>query len=315
MAVNRSVPVRHGSTIVYAQTAEQAVDIALRLNTIASRNYGPDCSSGLFDRVGPIANQILELLSCHFRLHGKASKCLGTALRVSTVRQNLDDSLLKELAYISSGADAVRHLALSPMAATVKTLNARLASLPMKTDNGVESDSVDHVYVNDPWRCARIPERCISTRAWQPANPWQMWQPRSEQQSGARDSRRTTKYNNACGATGVDETTEVLANEKRCQADPQQMQTTETEAKTSKNDEQMIGVAEFAEMPYFAMPSVGPAHLPPQSLPLIAAANKAAQADRINTLLNEILDSQRELRTYLLDGGLVADVQQRLSPD
>ena len=127
MSYNRGVPVRFGNTVLHAQSVEQAVVLAQRLN--ASRL--PNTSTPhLFEQLGPAANQILGLLSSQFHLTGKATKSLGTALRARAVRQQVDDSLLQELSYISDGADAVRHLTSTSVQRAVRAL---VAGVPKKS--------------------------------------------------------------------------------------------------------------------------------------------------------------------------------------
>jgi hypothetical protein len=62
-------------------------------------------------------------------LVGKARKNLGTALRASSVRAELTDSLLKDLSYIADGADAYRHLSTIDMDKTLHSLRQHISTV------------------------------------------------------------------------------------------------------------------------------------------------------------------------------------------
>mmetsp|Transcript_62300 Transcript_62300/g.190356 ORF Transcript_62300/g.190356 Transcript_62300/m.190356 type:complete len:455 (-) Transcript_62300:359-1723(-) len=124
MAPPRGIPVRHGNVVVHAQSLEQAVTLAQRLNSSEVNSGGPP----LLSCIGQAANHILDALTSHFGLQGKAAQSLGTALRVRAVRSHLDSELLKAMAHIAVSADAVRHLTVSSIGAIVQSLGMALAA-------------------------------------------------------------------------------------------------------------------------------------------------------------------------------------------
>jgi len=80
MARPRSISIRFGCTVIHALTVGQVIEIVSKLN-----NTAPCGGSSLLERLGPAANQALNLLNGNFALHGKAAKSLGTALRVRQI--------------------------------------------------------------------------------------------------------------------------------------------------------------------------------------------------------------------------------------
>ncbi len=88
------IPVQHGPTVAHVpSTADAALMLALNVasNTLAAGIY--EETTNLLDTATSTANVILSLLIKPCCLTGKATKCLGTAPRASSVRATLVDSM------------------------------------------------------------------------------------------------------------------------------------------------------------------------------------------------------------------------------
>jgi len=123
MSRPKAVRIRFGCSVIHAHSVDQVVDIVGKLNHAA-----PSGGTSLFERLGPAANQALNLLNGNFALHGKAAKSLGTALRVRQVRESLDGVLVRDIGHLSAGADAVRHLTVESIEATLQKLEQEVKS-------------------------------------------------------------------------------------------------------------------------------------------------------------------------------------------
>ena len=84
----------------------------------------------LFVRIGPAANEMLDMLVGAFDLHGEARQSLSTALRVAAVRETVlqEEETYRDVLNAARAADALRHLTV----ALVDRAKERLRSLLVK---------------------------------------------------------------------------------------------------------------------------------------------------------------------------------------
>ena len=115
------ITVEHGGRFVHCSHSQLRVVLAELSGAPANLDVSVLAAAAV------AANSALSQLSTLVRLHGRASKNLGTALRVYEIRSVLSgtttasgDALLDELRHIAAAADAARHLSLhSIQSATV----------------------------------------------------------------------------------------------------------------------------------------------------------------------------------------------------
>ena len=108
--------VRSGVVLAHVHTLAEAAELMQALQpqwrrAISAANPVPG-PSDILGRVGDSASYILDMLVRTLSFTGKASKTLGTALRVKEVREFLASytDLLDDLKHMAAAADAERHL-------------------------------------------------------------------------------------------------------------------------------------------------------------------------------------------------------------
>ena len=108
--------VRSGVALAHVHTLAEAAELMQALQPqwrrAISAAHAVPRPSDILGRVGDSASYILDELVRTFSLTGKASRTLGTALRVKEVRESLASytDLLDDLKHMAAAADAERHL-------------------------------------------------------------------------------------------------------------------------------------------------------------------------------------------------------------
>ena len=149
------IPVRFGLTVMYAQSVEQAVQLAVRLQEVAPSARGAPAAKttnaiaiaerGLLGDIAVCANHINGGLVLKCGLVGSARKNLGTALRAAPVRSSLPSELLDLGGYVAQAADALRHLNAEVLRSFTVDFDAWVgADVP---DRDISSDQGDSVSV------------------------------------------------------------------------------------------------------------------------------------------------------------------------
>ena len=149
------IPVRFGLTVMYAQSVEQAVELAVRLQEVAPSARGAPAAKttnaiaiaerGLLGDIAVCANHINGGLVLKCGLVGSARKNLGTALRAAPVRSSLPSELLDLGGYVAQAADALRHLNAEVLRSFTVDFDAWVgADVP---DRDISSDQGDSVSV------------------------------------------------------------------------------------------------------------------------------------------------------------------------
>jgi len=125
------VTVRRGAEILYVQDPSLADKLLFRDYLPPQRVQDtPLPQNDFIDSITHGAATVLDKLVASFKLGGPAATCLSTALRVRAVRASLgqQSDLLRHLRFIAQGADAFRHLSPALVSNSISDLEGQLVS-------------------------------------------------------------------------------------------------------------------------------------------------------------------------------------------
>ena len=175
-----TIPIRHGRTVIHAQSISQAADLARELSTTALASQCAVPSFAL--AVSNAAHTALDLVNASVPLVGRARITLGTALRAAEVRRLLGDELVKEIGYIANGADAFRHLGETDINNTLHLLRKALPSVSNHCVGELSTVLEDPLADRDPWASAAAVACWSTTRrsssfgvTAEKSDPWSVW--------------------------------------------------------------------------------------------------------------------------------------------
>ena len=197
----RGIPVRHGHALLHARSTDEAAELVTKLQAArpshlnTSENILAVGTDLLSVAASASAAKALGTIVGSFPITGKATRTLGTALRVEQVRGQLQtasvkgEPLLKVLEWIAKAADAYRHLTGPLMDEAVATLRQTVVNGAFACEELAKAGKlnvVDPIAALDPWAvaacnpasqndCLRSHHTAIVSQIATAPDPWSVW--------------------------------------------------------------------------------------------------------------------------------------------